>query len=181
MRHDVLPLWEHEKTVDGGQLQFRVVRGPHADRLYQHLLLLLVCEHMYPPLHKDDRLVGLSASVRRNEVVISLWNAAACLLDQSALTAFVFALLPAEGRAADTPVYRVHRSLADFRPTGDESSEDVGSHYSSASSSRRDPDTSSASPVRGPPATPFLMAASRRTRSQPPNGGRGRSATHSRR
>eukprot|EP00013_Stygamoeba_regulata_P003640 CAMPEP_0177639512 /NCGR_PEP_ID=MMETSP0447-20121125/6059_1 /TAXON_ID=0 /ORGANISM="Stygamoeba regulata, Strain BSH-02190019" /LENGTH=332 /DNA_ID=CAMNT_0019141541 /DNA_START=236 /DNA_END=1234 /DNA_ORIENTATION=- len=176
MRHNVLPLWEHSQTVDGGQLQFRVVRGPHADRLYQDLLVLLVCEQMHPPLHKDDRLVGLSASVRRTEVVISLWNAAACLLDQSALAEFVYKLLPEEGRVDDKPTYRVHRALADFRPAGEISREDVGSGYSA----RREQDTSSASPVRGPPVTPFLLAASRRTRSQPPNSGRGHTRSRSR-
>lgn len=73
MRDNIRPVWEDETNANGGMWKLRCPKK-YTDRVWQELLLACVGEQFLEDVNRDDEILGLSVSVRKNDDLIQVWN-----------------------------------------------------------------------------------------------------------
>ncbi|CAK8690918.1 eukaryotic translation initiation factor 4E type 3-like [Clavelina lepadiformis] len=73
MRNDIRPVWEDEVNAKGGMWKLRCHKLC-TDNVWNELLLACIGEQFSDYVSKDDDIIGLSVSIRKNDDLIQLWN-----------------------------------------------------------------------------------------------------------
>lgn len=73
MKKGILPVWEDPENEHGG---FWVMRFPRdkIEEVWRDLCLAAIGENFYSVLRPGDTINGVTVSIRRNDVVVQVWN-----------------------------------------------------------------------------------------------------------
>jgi translation initiation factor 4E len=73
MKKGILPVWEDPENEGGG---FWVLRFPRdkIEAVWRDLCLAAIGENFYSVLRPGDAINGVTVSIRRNDVVVQVWN-----------------------------------------------------------------------------------------------------------
>jgi len=73
MKKGILPVWEDPENERGG---FWVLRFPkdQIEAVWRDLCLAAIGENFYSVLRPGDTINGITVSIRRNDVVVQVWN-----------------------------------------------------------------------------------------------------------
>jgi translation initiation factor 4E len=113
MKSGIRPLWEDSANVEGGNLSFRINKENLQD-VWIHIALNIIGEQFSERLEAKDEICGLTMSMRKTEVVISLWNKNALLVDVAKFRAMVQEMIPKVPIANE--IYRIHKTNHNFSP-----------------------------------------------------------------
>jgi hypothetical protein len=73
MKEGIRPVWEDPENEHGG---FWVLRFPKdkIEAVWRDLCLAVIGENFYSVLRPGDAINGITASIRRTDVVVQIWN-----------------------------------------------------------------------------------------------------------
>jgi len=108
MKSGIRPVWEDTANEDGGTLSFRVNKDSLI-YVWMRLSIYVIGEQISTKLADNDDICGISMSMRKNEVVISVWNKKASLLDIKHFRSLIHDVLT--GVVLEKESYRVHKNL----------------------------------------------------------------------
>lgn len=107
MREHVLPLWEDEENVLGGNVSLHI-RSEDAAYSWNRLTLGMMGGQI--SVTAPDQLTGVSVSLRRGHTVFHVWNKRADFIDAESFIASILDVIP-EARVITAPFYRLHKDL----------------------------------------------------------------------
>jgi len=114
MKHGIKPLWEDEANAEGGNLSIKVKKDI-SQEIWLYLVLSVVGEQLSMGLEEDDDICGLTVNMRKEEVVFSLWNKRAEVVNIDRFIKHLTSMIP-NLIYASKPIYKVHKYEADFTP-----------------------------------------------------------------
>eukprot|EP00009_Paramoeba_aestuarina_P008075 CAMPEP_0201523406 /NCGR_PEP_ID=MMETSP0161_2-20130828/19686_1 /ASSEMBLY_ACC=CAM_ASM_000251 /TAXON_ID=180227 /ORGANISM="Neoparamoeba aestuarina, Strain SoJaBio B1-5/56/2" /LENGTH=263 /DNA_ID=CAMNT_0047922511 /DNA_START=261 /DNA_END=1052 /DNA_ORIENTATION=- len=126
MKTGIKPLWEDKANEDGGSMSFKVPLDK-ATSVWQLLSLGAIggiLDSLFEPF--NDRLNGVSCSIRKLEASICVWNANATAFDMERMAQHIAEVLRGTEKSGswsetlfreailETASYKVHRKLTNF-------------------------------------------------------------------
>lgn len=73
MKKGILPVWEDPENEKGGFWVMRFAREK-IEEVWRDLCLAAIGENFHSILRPNDTINGVTVSIRRNDVVIQVWN-----------------------------------------------------------------------------------------------------------
>ena len=73
MRKDILPIWEHEKNINGGFWSFKIPMN-QIFNAWQEISMALIGEYILNDKNDIDSINGISISPKKNFSIIKIWN-----------------------------------------------------------------------------------------------------------
>eukprot|EP01103_Thecamoeba_quadrilineata_P016382 TRINITY_DN5462_c0_g1_i1.p1 TRINITY_DN5462_c0_g1~~TRINITY_DN5462_c0_g1_i1.p1 ORF type:complete len:244 (+),score=24.81 TRINITY_DN5462_c0_g1_i1:15-746(+) len=113
MKSGVRPLWEDPANVEGGNLSFRI-KKENLLYVWLHLALNVIGEQFSQKIEPKDEICGLTMSMRRTEVVISIWHKNAVLFVMDQFREMIQKAIPKVPIVNEN--YRIHQANNNFSP-----------------------------------------------------------------